>query len=111
MKQLIKTMKKKIRHKNKINNMEYKTKVFIKSKAQNKKNTIKRLTKIRRMAQKFHPLVNEHTGERRVLGSCVSKNKPGVCKSGFPLFDAFAIAVLLAGSLHVYNTSTFPTKQ
>ena len=84
-------MKKKIRHKNKINNMEYKAKVFIKSKAQNKKNTIKRLKKNRRMAQNCHPLVNEHTGERRVLGSCVSKNKPGVCKSGFPLFDAFAM--------------------
>ena len=53
MKQLIKTMKKKIRHKNKINNMEYKTKVFIKSKAQNKKNTIKRLTKIEEWHKNF----------------------------------------------------------
>ena len=44
-----------------------------------------------RMNHHIHPLVNEHTGERRVLGSCVSKNKPGVCKSGFPLFDAFAM--------------------
>jgi hypothetical protein len=32
-----------------------------------------------------HPLINEVTGERRVLSSCRPKTKENTCKSGFPL--------------------------
>jgi hypothetical protein len=37
------------------------------------------------MNHHVHPLVNEETGERRVLQSCRPKDKRNECKSGFPL--------------------------
>ena len=62
-----------------------------------------------RMNHHIHPLVNEHTGERRVLGSCVSKNKPGVCKSGFPLENemtdsALVVCLCIAHKMNLCTT-------
>ena len=37
------------------------------------------------MNHHIHPLVNEETGERRVLPSCQPKDKSNTCKGGFPL--------------------------
>jgi len=38
-----------------------------------------------RMNHHIHPLIDEKTGERRVLNSCRAKGAGNVCKSGFPL--------------------------
>ena len=38
-----------------------------------------------RLIHHVHPLVNEDTGERRVLTSCRPKDKRNVCKGDFPL--------------------------
>ena len=38
-----------------------------------------------RMNHHIHPLVDEDTGERRLLNSCKGSKKKDECKSGFPL--------------------------
>ena len=37
------------------------------------------------MNHHIHPLINDETGERRVLPSCQPKDKSNTCKGGFPL--------------------------
>lgn len=48
-----------------------------------------------RMNHHIHPVVDEHTGERRPLASCTPKDRPKECKSGFPLDNEMTEVPLL----------------
>ena len=49
-----------------------------------------------RMNHHIHPVINEQTGERRILNACRTKGKNSVCKFGFPLEAEMADAPFLA---------------
>ena len=49
-----------------------------------------------RMNHHIHPVIDEQTGERRILNACRTKGKNTICKFGFPLEAEMAPAPFLA---------------